>query len=246
MANGPRASQYSSISLQDLISLCAGPCDEGAWEEFVARIGKSISLTILRTASLWGEPSRSLVEDLVQVTYLKLWEDHCRLLRDFATRNPDGIVGYLKKVAANATHDYFKHGRSQSAGGSRAHASTSDVDVEAGKDVHGSQDRIAYQIMLNQIDEHLRRHLTGADQERDRTIFWLYFQQGMSAKEIASLPNIGLAPKGVGSVIERLKQCIRELIAAPSPPSAVETKSKITQEFVIGLYGSPEYGTSTR
>jgi RNA polymerase sigma-70 factor (ECF subfamily) len=233
--------------LQDLVCLCAGPCDDAAWEEFVARVGKSISLSILRTASLWGEPSRSLVEDLAQMTYLKLWEDNCRLLRDFAIQNPDGILGYLKKVAANAAHDYFRHGRSQSAGGSRGHVSTSDVDVEAGKEVQGSQDRIAFEILLNQIDEHLKRHLTGTDRERDRTIFWLYFRQGMSSKEIASLPTIGLGPKGVGSVIERLKQCIREQITANSSQSgeeAVAAKSKIPQEFVIELYGSPKYGTS--
>src|SRR5215813_11944481 len=212
MANDSRPTRYSSLSLQDLVCLCAGPCDEGAWEEFVARVGKSISLSVLRSASLWGEPSRTVVEDLIQVTYLKLWEDNCRLLRDFAMENPDGILGYLKKVAANATHDYFRHGRSQSAGGSQAHVSTSDVDVEVGKEVHGSQDRIRFEILLNQIDEHLKRHLTGADQERDRTIFWLYFQQGMSSKEIACLPTIGLGAKGVGSVIERLKHAIRDQI----------------------------------
>ena len=248
MANDSRPARYSSLSLEDLVCLCAGPCDDGAWEEFVARVGKSISLSVLRTASLWGEPSRSVVEDLVQVTYLKLWEDNCRLLRDFAIQNPDRILGYLKKVAANATHDYFRHGRSQSAGGSEAHVSTSDVDVEAGKDVHGSQDRIAFEILLNQIDEYLKRQ-SGADQERDRTIFWLYFRQGMSSKEIASLPTIGLGAKGVGSVIERLKQCVREQIAGASPQSGdetAETKSKIPQEFVIGLYGSPGYGTSIR
>ena len=213
------------------------------------RVGKSIGLSVLRTASLWGEPSRSVVEDLVQVTYLKLWEDNCRLLRDFAIQNPDGILGYLKKVAANATHDYFRHGRSQAAGGSEAHVSTSDVDVEAGKEVHGSQDRISFDILLNQIDEHLKRHLNGPDQERDRTIFWLYFRQGMSSKEIASLPTIGLGSKGVGSVIERLKQYVREQIAGNSSQSGNEVvgaKSKIPQEFVIGLYGSPGYGTSIR
>lgn len=249
MIDNLRQTRYSSLHLKDLVCLCAGPCDDGAWEEFVARVGRSISLTVLRTASLWGEPSRSLVEDLVQVTYLKLWEDHCRLLRDFAMQNPEGILGYLKKAAANATHDYFRHGRSQSAGGSEAHVSTADVDVEAGKEVHGSQDRIAFQVLLNQIDDHLKRNGAGADQERDRTIFWLYFRQGMSTKEIASLPTIGLGTKGVGSVIERLKQCIRERIAGASSQSseeAVATKSKVPQEFVIGLYGSPEYGTSIR
>jgi len=237
------------LSLPELVCLCIGPCDDGAWEEFVARVGRAISLTILRVASLWGKPSRTVVEDLVQVTYLKLWEDNCRILRDFAIQNPNGILGYLKKVAANTTHDYFRHGRSQSAGGSRAHVSTSDVDVEAGKEVHGSQDRIAFQILLNQIDEHLKGHLTGPDQERDRTIFWLYFRQGMSTKEIGSLPTIGLGPKGVGSVIERLKRCIRERItgvASQSDEDAVGMKSKNPQEFVIELYGSPEYGTSIR
>jgi RNA polymerase sigma-70 factor (ECF subfamily) len=190
-----------------------------------------------------------VVEDLVQVTYLKLWEDNCRILRDFALQNPEGILGYLKKVAANITHDYFRHDRSQSAGGSQTHVSTSDIDVEAGKEVHGSQDKMAFHILLNQIDEHLKEHLTGADQERDRTIFWLYFRQGMSTKEIGSLPTIGLSPKGAGSVIERLKRCIRERItgvASQSDEDTVEMKSKKSQEFVIGLYGSPEYGTSTQ
>ena len=244
-----KSTRYSSLSLTELVSECAGAAGDDAWEEFVARVGKTISLTVLRTASLWGEPSRALVEDLVQVTYLKLWEDSCRHLRDFAVQNPDAILGYLKKIATNATHDYFRHGRSQSAGGSQAHVSTSDQDVEAGNEIHGSADRIAFQILLNQIDEHLKRYLTGADAERDRTIFWLYFRQGMSTKEIASLQTIGLGTKGVGSVIERLKQCIREHMAgAPSESGeeATETKSKIPQEFVIGVYGAPGYGTSIR
>jgi RNA polymerase sigma-70 factor (ECF subfamily) len=200
------------MSLKDVVCLCAGPGDDAAWEEFVSRVGKPISLTVMRTASLWGEPSRPLVEDLMQVTYLKLWEGGCRLLRDFAIQHPGAILGYLKKTAANATHDYFKHGRSQSSGGEQLHISTSDVDPEAGKEVHGSQEKIALGVFLNEIDEHLKRVLTGPDQERDRMIFWLYFRQGMSTKEIASLPTIGLGAKGVGSVIARLKHGIREQI----------------------------------
>jgi RNA polymerase sigma factor (sigma-70 family) len=249
MENRPRSTQYSSLSLKDLVCLCARSGEEEAWEEFIARVAKPISLTVMRTASLWGDPSRSLVEDLVQVTYLKLWADNCHLLREFAIENPEGILGYVKKTAANATHDYFRHSRSQSAGGDQLHISTSDLDLEAGKEVHGSQEKIAFQILLSQIDDHLKRHLTGPDQERDRTIFWLYFRQGMSTKEIASLPAIGLGPKGVGSVIERLKHCIREQIvgiASDTGAEAVGGKSKLHREFVFKLYGSPEYGTSIR
>ena len=249
MSNTPRPTRYSSLSLKDVVCLCAGPCDDEAWQEFVSRVGKPISLSIMRTASLWGEPSRSLVEDLIQVTYLKLWEDSCRLLRDFAIQHPDAILGYLTKTAANATHDYFKHGRSQSSGGDKPHVSTSDVDPEAGKEVHGSQERIAFQVFLNEIDDHLKRRLTGPEQERDRMIFWLYFRQGMSTKEIASLPTIGLGTKGVGSVIERLKHCIREQILgirSDSDHDEDRAKSKFPRELVIGLYGGSEYGTSIR
>jgi RNA polymerase sigma-70 factor (ECF subfamily) len=212
MSNTSRPTRYSSLPLKDVVCLCAGPRDDEAWEEFVSRVGKPISLTIVRTASLWSEPSRSLVEDLIQVTYLKLWEDGCRLLRNFAIQHPEAILGYLKKTAANVTHDHFKHGHSQSSGGDKPHVSTSDVDPEAGKEVHGSQESIAFGVFLSEIDEHLKRGLTGPDQKRDRMIFWLYFRQGMSTKEIASLPTIGLGAKGVGSVIERLKHCIREQI----------------------------------
>jgi RNA polymerase sigma-70 factor, ECF subfamily len=204
--------RYSSLSLKDLVCLCAGPLDDEAWEEFVFRVGKPISLTVMRTASLWGRPSRWVVEDLVQITYIKFWEDGLRLLRDFAVRHPEAILGYIKKTAANATHDYFKHRHSQSSGGDTSHVSTSDVDPEAGTEIHGSQERIAFEVVLNEIDEYLKRCVTQPDPERDRMIFWLYFRQGMSTKEIAALPTVGLSGKGVGSVIERLKRCIREQI----------------------------------
>lgn len=219
MSSTPGSTRYSSLPLKDVVCLCAGTRDDEAWEEFVSRVGKPITLTIIRTASLWGEPSRSLVEDLIQVTYLKLWEDGCRLLRDFAIQHPEAILGYLKKTAANATHDHFKHVHSQFFGGDRPQVSTSDVDPEAGNEAVGSQEKIAFGVLLNEIDEHLKRGLTGPDQKRDRMIFWLYFRQGMSTKEIASLPAIGLGAKGVGSVIERLKHCIREQILGSRPDS---------------------------
>src|SRR6516225_10031249 len=214
-----KQTRYASLPLKDVVCLCAGPCDNEAWEEFVSRVGKPIGLMIMRTASLWGRPSRSVVEDLIQVTYLKLWQGGRNLLRDFAIQRPEAILGYVKKTAANATHDYFKHGHSQSSGGAQEHLSMSDVDPEAGKEAHGSQDKIAFGIFLNQIDQHLKCCLAGPDQERDRMIFWLYFRQGMSTKEIASLPAIGLGAKGVGSVIERLKHLIRDQIVGSPPDS---------------------------
>lgn len=216
ISESSKKTRYASLSLEEVICLCAESQAESrndeAWEEFVSRAEKPVSFAVMRTAALWGEHSRAVVEDLVQITYLKLWEGGGRHLRDFAIQHPEAIWGYLKRTAANATHDYFKHSHSQSSGGSNLHLSTSDIDPEAGREVHGSEEHIASSVFLQEIDEHLKHCLTGPDQERDRMIFWLYFRQGMSTKEIASLPVVGLSAKGVGSVIERVKHSIRDQI----------------------------------
>src|SRR5271154_6467145 len=103
MSKNPQSTRYSALSLQDVVYLCAGPRDDEAWQEFTSRVGQPIRLMIMRTASMWGKPSRSLVEDMIQVTYLKLWEGGRRLLQDFAAQRPEAILGYLKRTAANAT-----------------------------------------------------------------------------------------------------------------------------------------------
>ena len=226
MLNLSKATRYSSLSLKEVIGLCAGPGDEEAWQEFVARVGRPLRLVIARTASVWGDASRSTVEDLLQATYLKLWEGGRTLLHEFAIERPEAILGYLKKTAVNAAHDHFKHTRSQSAGGNAQHVSTFDIDPEAGQESFGSEQKIAFDIFLAEIDSHLSRCLDGPDAERDRTIFWLYFRQGLSSKEIASLPGIGLGTKGVGSVIERLKHSIREQILSAGPQADPEWSEK--------------------
>lgn len=213
MLNSLKPTRYSSLPLRDVVCLCAESPDAEVWQEFIARVGKPIGLTIIRTASLWGEASRALVEDLCQVTYTKLWEDRCRLLRDFAVQHPDAILGYLKKIAANAAHDYLKHGHSQTSGGDQLHLSVSDVDPEAGSEMDGSPQRIDFGVFLKEVDQHLLHCSVQSEHDRDRMVFWLYFRQGMSSKEIASIRNIALTEKGVSSVIERLKRCIRTRVA---------------------------------
>ena len=197
----------------------------------MSRVRKPICFIIARTAAPWGRPPRGLVEDLVQVTYLKLWEGGRSLLRDFALHCPEGILGYVKRIAANATHDYFKHGHNQSSGGDEPHVSTSDVDPQAGMEADGSEGKIAFQLFLGEIDELLKCCLTGPDRERDRTIFWLYFRQGMSTREIASLPAIGLSTKGVGSVIERMKHSIRDQILGIRTDSGGDQKEPKKQSL---------------
>jgi hypothetical protein len=49
MLDNPKSTPYSSLPLIDIVLLCAGPCDNEAWDEFVSGLTQPLSLTIMRT-----------------------------------------------------------------------------------------------------------------------------------------------------------------------------------------------------
>ena len=202
----------SSTTTQELIRACAESNDAASWEEFVSRFHRPISLSIIRTAYQWNQVSQHVVDDLVQETYLKLCADQCRLLYAFAQQHPEAIDGYIKMIATNVARDHFKAHHSQKRGAGQNQESVSDVELRAGPNSLGSAETIERQILLKQIDDCLTNCAEGPDVERDRTIFWLYYQQGMSAKARAALPTVGLTAKGVESAILRLTRLVREQI----------------------------------
>jgi RNA polymerase sigma-70 factor (ECF subfamily) len=212
--------RYSSTSAEELIRACAESNDGAAWEEFVARFHRPISLSVVRTAHQWCDVPQHVVDDLVQETYLKLCADRCRLLLGFAVQHPEAISGYIKMIASNVVHDHFKARHSQKRGAGRAQESLAETDPTAGCGTLGSPEAIERQILLKQIDQCLGTFAAGVDQERDRLIFWLYYQQGMSAKTIAALPTVGLTAKGVESAILRLTRLVRQrIVQLRSEPS---------------------------
>jgi RNA polymerase sigma-70 factor (ECF subfamily) len=207
---GYTVERHSSTSAEELVCACAESNDGAAWEEFVSRFHRAISLSVIRTIHQWSNVSPQAVDDLVQETYLKLCADRCRFLRDFAVQHPDAIPGYIKTIAANVVHDHFKSRHSQKRGAGRILESLEHIDPKAVGMSLGSQGAMERQILMKQIDQCLGT--IGPDQERDRLIFWLYYQQGMSAKAIAALPAVGLTAKGVESAILRLTRIVRQQI----------------------------------
>lgn len=205
-------SYYSSMSVEELIRACAESNDGAAWQEFITRFQRPISLSVLRTACQWGEIPQQVVDDLVQETYLKLCVDKCRLLLDFAMRNPEAVTGYIKTIAINVARDHFKSLHSQKRGSGDTVQLSEDIEPEARPGSLGGPDAMEREVLLKQIDRSLESCSVGPDQERDRLIFWLHYQQGMSAKGIAALPTVGLTAKGVESAIFRLTRLVREQI----------------------------------
>jgi RNA polymerase sigma-70 factor (ECF subfamily) len=202
------------MSGEELIRACAEGTDGAAWDEFVSRFHRPISLSVIRTAYKWSELPQQVVDDLVQETYLKLCANRCRPLLLFATEHPDAVLGYIKTIATNVAHDHFKSLHSKRRGSGEVRQMADDGEVKAETSRGAEQEALERQILLKQINRCLESCSEGPDQERDRTIFWLYYQQGMSAKDIAALPTIDLSAKGVESAILRLTRLVREQLVS--------------------------------
>ena len=108
--------RYAKSSSTELVRACAESRDEWAWAEFIRRFQVVIAAAVIRTARQWGELSGAQMDDLIQDTYLKLCENDCRLLATFQSRHKESIYGFLKVVATNVVHDYFKSRAGREAG----------------------------------------------------------------------------------------------------------------------------------
>lgn len=211
------------MSEEELIRACAEGNDGPAWDEFVSRFQKPISLSIKRTACQWGKDPAQFVDDLLQETYLKLCADKCRLLLEFARQHSaEAVLGYIKTIAINVAHDHFKSLHSQKRGAGETDQLLEDFDPAAQSGDFGGPGAMERKIFLKQVDDQLQNCAAGSNQERDCLIFWFYYLQGMSAKAIAALATIKLTAKGVEAVIFRLTRCLREHLGNAGMPDSAE------------------------
>ena len=163
-------------------------------------------------------PTRTLPTNLVQETFLRLCKDDRKALRQFEQRHQDAFFGYLKVVAGSVAMDHFRGLNAQKRTGDRV------AEPEAVIDLHMSTPANAEQaLMLREIDHCVEGV---SDSPRDQMIFWLYYQRGLTAKEIAELPNIGLNPKGIESCIYRLTKAVRLEVTAKYPESSQWKKGR--------------------
>jgi RNA polymerase sigma-70 factor, ECF subfamily len=199
------------MSLEELINACAENRSAADWEEFIQRFHGMIAAVVMRTASAWGYSSPDLIDDLIQETYLKICVDRKRLLSEFIPRHPEAFYGYLKVVTANVVRDYFRARHSKKRFSGQAECEIEE-EVLVALDIGtvSAEESIHRSILMSEVDSFLCSCLPPKELKRVRTIFWLYYRDGLTAAAIARLPSISLTVKGVESVIHRLTRLVRE------------------------------------
>ena len=194
---------YAQMANPQLVAECL-KTTEGSWTEFVHRTQPTIHATVFKAARRAGNVSREAIDDLVQDVYLKLCANDSRALRKFETLHENALFGFLKVIASNVVQDHFRQLGSKRGAGSRP-----TLALESTDQTGASRSLAERRLLLSAIDKALKTLSQQPNFERDRAVFWLYYRQGLTAKEISSQPGIGLTQKGVESVLLRQTRLIR-------------------------------------
>src|SRR5215469_15266970 len=218
------------LSSSKLLQLCLTSRAEAAWYEFVRRYQALISSVIVKTLRRCVNPRPSLIDDLVQETYLKLCADDFKALRRFECRHENSLAGFLKVVASNVTQDYLRGSLSQKRGSGKGE---DDIEkaIPTADHFATSAESIERKIMLGQIERCLETECPEANSTRDRKIFWLYYRHGLTARAISRRSDIGLSVKGVESALFRLTRLVKTKFCGQSKHDCRSAKASATRHI---------------
>jgi RNA polymerase sigma-70 factor (ECF subfamily) len=197
------------IPIRELLQLCLGTDAEEHWREFVRRTQPLIASVIINTVRRWKQPAPSLVDDLIQNTYVKLLDNDRKALRSIKNEYENAIFGFLKVVASNVVQDHFRKPINKA-----DEVEVSDAVLPPG---HDERERLEFSDKKKEVKKILAILSSSETYERDVAIFWFFYEQGYTAKEISLLPNVGLTVKGVEAVTLRLSRYLRERLDGKNP-----------------------------
>jgi RNA polymerase sigma-70 factor (ECF subfamily) len=202
---------YSGLSPSELFSVCSNRGDTAAWNEFIRRFNPVIARSVVRVAIRYGTSEKSLIDDLIQETYLKICANDCKLLRSFSSQEPNSAFAFLKVVAASVAQDHFKSRLAEKRAPELTAGTVDDICVSAPQErLEGGLNHTERAVLIDQIDRRLKAVVPAGELQRARTVFWLYYRVGFTASAIAALPCSNLTTKGVESLLFRLTRLVRE------------------------------------
>lgn len=214
----------SRAPVNELARACAQSTDTGEWSDFLDRCAPVATLVAARVARMWqgAGVSSAVIDDIVQEVFLKLCEQDRRILREFRPRGEDSFLGLLRVVTASVANDYFRRHFSQKRGGKVLTMVLDEEPTTVAPMAAQKEKDVQRAVLFSELD-HKLKGAPGATASRDRTIFWLYYLQGLTADEIAGLPGSDLSAKGVESALRRITSWLRKQLDPGKPDPSVET-----------------------
>jgi RNA polymerase sigma-70 factor (ECF subfamily) len=191
--------------LDELLKACAGGV-ESAWDEFIRRFHRVVAATVVKTLQAARIQPETFADDLIQDVYTRLCANDRRALHEFSGPSELAFCGFLRRVAYNVVQDHLRN---------RKNRPNEPLPDDLQMKPVASQD-LDFQLLLGEIVDMLDKIVPPETAERDKTLFLLYFRQGLTARSIAGLPGMGLSEKGVESAVLRMTKQLRGLLATQS------------------------------
>jgi len=191
------------LSIRELLQLCLDSEGEDAWTEFLSRIQGPIAAVVSRT--LGKMTQRSTVDDLIQNTWIKLFDNDRAALRRIRNEHENSIYAYVRSAAFHIAQDYIRGLR----------PTVSLEELVAFEPTNPKWTNIFKDLRRDEVDRCLKALSSEPNFERDCAIFWLYYEQGYSAREISELPSVNLSESGVEGVLLRLTRYVKGKLESP-------------------------------
>lgn len=217
---------FQKFSAVELVVHCANENNQRAWQEFVRRFQTHIchfAQRELRAQHLAQDSE--MVRDTMQEIYLRLLANDRNALKSFRGDNEFRLLAYLAIIVKNVITDLTRKeltkkraanmvSLDESLTGKQTNLTIADT-LPASNEV--SPDYILIENLTpNNLKKLLSKVLSGANIKRDAMIFQLHVLDGLTSKEIASLPALNMTEVGVMAVIHRTKEKLRELMISSS------------------------------
>jgi RNA polymerase sigma-70 factor (ECF subfamily) len=195
------------LPLHTLLVGCLQSRDPQLWELLVVRLQPIFARIVYRVIrNLSPAVALADVDDVVQECFLRLDAIFSnRYDEPAAFCSEQTAMAYVKVLAANIARDYIRKNSAEK----RSRAKTISVEERLDEIAGACVSDVERDILIHQIDRFL------GDDVKGRTIFWLYYRQGFTAKEISELPLFQLSAKGVESLLRRLTDAVREQLNDP-------------------------------
>jgi RNA polymerase sigma factor (sigma-70 family) len=233
----------------------AGP-EDPAWLDFISRYHQRIRCIAHR--AFLNEAQRNygldtgkagdVVEDLTQDVFVRLIDGNRRALSHFHGRSESSLYMYLHAIATNLVRDHFRKFRAQRKIPAAASLSeplrTADGALEAvtlgdcvASPSPGPDAAAEASELRARIAKAVDRVSGGSFSNRDRLVFRLFFVEGLTYDEIASLRAIGLSTAGVEKCIRRIRKALQRILADQKKKGRQEPADLVYEEYT-GKSGS--------
>lgn len=218
------------LTVHELLKRCLQrPSDEDAWREFVQRYNGAIRTSVAKTfhARASQETDRraqfpeALIEDLVQVVYVRLVQEGNRALNRFEGEHDNSIFQYLGIISINVVRDHFREAKAQKR--PKISFSLDELLENAGEGgmlkeaVSGTDGSLmtgaASTVTMEDLEGALKRSVSRRHRDRDALIFKLRYFDGLTLEEIKKALALDITPIGIGSILNRINRKLRAKLA---------------------------------